>query len=136
MRPSKTGTRGSSSILIDLGPSLEQGLIDLKLESLPAGEQNPVPNSLHLPDWDPAVIGTADNMQSFHEGSSALDQQYELPPLKRVCLIKPGVRRVINSIQCGGHQIMSEMQSCTEHTIIPLEMYHKYRRYMDRSRLN
>ena len=58
--------------LIDLGPALEQDLIGFKLESLPTGEESPIPNSLHLPEWDPAAMGTTENMQLSHEGSNAL----------------------------------------------------------------
>ena len=65
--PAEQAQEGAVQSLIDLGPALEQGLIDLKLESLPAGEQNPVPNSLHLPDWDPAAIGTAENIKGLFD---------------------------------------------------------------------
>ena len=114
--------------MIDLGPALEQNLIDFKPESPPIDAEDETPEPFCVSELDPTAIEMGDPMQVPHAGFRTLDRQFENQPSKRVCLIKPVVRRVINSLQCGGHQIMSEMKSCTENTTIPLKMYHKYLR--------
>ena len=53
--------------LMNAGPTLEKGLIDLKLEPPPSGEENLVPNFLELADWNPAVVGTDEDTNTFHE---------------------------------------------------------------------
>ena len=107
---------------------MEQSLIDLNSDSSPVQVEDMVPDPLQLLQLHPTVSGSGCPMETHHSDFRTLGQQSENQPSKRVCLIKPGVRKVINSIECGGHQIMSEMKSCTENTIIPLEMYHKYLR--------
>ena len=116
-----------SSINLEL--TAEQSLIDLNFDTSPVGTEDMMLDQVELLEPQSTEVGLGHireipqslfrNLNQQPKNQQRMNQQPKHQPSRRVCLIKPGVRRVISSIECGGHQVMTEMKCCTENTIIP-----------------